>query len=215
MVPGDAIHGAWCNSRTYPTRCRYCGEDVFFFSCSCGSKVFFDSLGPPWPLHDCLERKRAEFGTENVERAMAIGMMLPGIKRTVRIEKTYSDKVTQSRPRQPQIMRMDAYANAGTQEQGVVREYKPEVDLFKKFSIEIGTIGAASLRSLGTGKFAQITIHTGGIAGEDNPSFTFFASHKILQRKSIVTGDLIQCNLRGVEVLGNGVIWVCDKIEML
>jgi len=36
---------------TWKTTCPDCKKAVFFFSCSCGSKIFFDSLGDPWPLH--------------------------------------------------------------------------------------------------------------------------------------------------------------------
>jgi hypothetical protein len=48
-------HGYWCNARTIPMTCRYCGEKVYFFSCDCGCKVFFDELGDPWPKHNCQE----------------------------------------------------------------------------------------------------------------------------------------------------------------
>lgn len=44
-------HQAGCQTVTWRTTCRDCGKPVFFFSCSCGSKIFFDSLGDPWPLH--------------------------------------------------------------------------------------------------------------------------------------------------------------------
>ena len=48
-------HGERCNAKTYPTRCKYCKKDVFYFSCDHGSKVFFDQLGDPWPVHSCPE----------------------------------------------------------------------------------------------------------------------------------------------------------------
>ena len=41
--------------KTYPTRCKYCQKRVFYFSCDHGSKVFFDKLGHPWPVHRCPE----------------------------------------------------------------------------------------------------------------------------------------------------------------
>ena len=44
-------HRAGCETRMWSTRCPSCQASVFFFSCSCGSRVFFDSPGPPWPLH--------------------------------------------------------------------------------------------------------------------------------------------------------------------
>lgn len=50
MIPN---HGIYCYTKTYPTNCPTCRQPVFFFSCSCGSKVFFDDLGSPWPIHYC------------------------------------------------------------------------------------------------------------------------------------------------------------------
>ena len=48
-----AIHGWWCNTKTYPTRCPTCNKPVFYFSCNCGCSVFFNKLGQPWPIHSC------------------------------------------------------------------------------------------------------------------------------------------------------------------
>ena len=42
-------------SFTHPTRCGICGRACFFYQNENGSKVFFDSLGPPWPKHSCYE----------------------------------------------------------------------------------------------------------------------------------------------------------------
>lgn len=49
----DATHSKRCNAKTVPMNCRYCGQEVFYFTCNCGSKVFFEELGDPWPIHDC------------------------------------------------------------------------------------------------------------------------------------------------------------------
>ena len=38
-------HGVDCRTRTFPTKCKDCGDEVFYFSCTCGSKVFFEELG--------------------------------------------------------------------------------------------------------------------------------------------------------------------------
>lgn len=55
-------HGRDCNTKTFRTTCKYCKQEVFFFSCTCGSRVFFDDLGDPWPFHRCEEYRRAQFG---------------------------------------------------------------------------------------------------------------------------------------------------------
>lgn len=48
-------HDITCNSRAFQTNCPSCSADVWFYSCSCGSKVFFDRLGHPWDIHECLQ----------------------------------------------------------------------------------------------------------------------------------------------------------------
>lgn len=43
------------SSSTQPNyQCKCCGSKVYFFQSSSGGKVLFDSLGQPWPKHDCL-----------------------------------------------------------------------------------------------------------------------------------------------------------------
>jgi hypothetical protein len=46
-------HGPSCRAWTFPTNCWHCGQAIFVFQCTCESAVLFDSLGWPWPKHDC------------------------------------------------------------------------------------------------------------------------------------------------------------------
>ena len=38
------IHGVHCNTKTFPLRCRDCGQELFLFSCDHESRVLFDHL---------------------------------------------------------------------------------------------------------------------------------------------------------------------------
>ena len=38
--------------------CPVCGAAVFYFESREGGRVFFDSLGPPWPKHPCTDTSR-------------------------------------------------------------------------------------------------------------------------------------------------------------
>lgn len=49
-------HSSFCISRAFTTFCPDCRDTVFFFSCNCGSKVYFNDLGEPWPIHRCRNR---------------------------------------------------------------------------------------------------------------------------------------------------------------
>jgi hypothetical protein len=47
-------HGYKCRRVCcYPTQCPSCDTNVFYYQCSCGSKVFFETLGD-WEVHECL-----------------------------------------------------------------------------------------------------------------------------------------------------------------
>lgn len=39
--------------------CPVCGDNVFFYQAPEGGRVFFDSLGPPWPKHPCTDNGRS------------------------------------------------------------------------------------------------------------------------------------------------------------
>ena len=39
--------------------CPICGARVFFHQAINGGRVYFDSLGPPWPKHPCMDRSLA------------------------------------------------------------------------------------------------------------------------------------------------------------
>ena len=51
------FHGPFCRTYVKPTMCDFCSESVWFFACNCGSKVFFEALGAPWPQHCCEARE--------------------------------------------------------------------------------------------------------------------------------------------------------------
>jgi hypothetical protein len=40
--------------------CPECGDSVFFYQNSSGSRVFFDALGWPWPKHPCTDTDKAK-----------------------------------------------------------------------------------------------------------------------------------------------------------
>lgn len=45
-------HHPGCSTTMWNTRCPDCRKPVYFFSCSCGSRLFFDVPGAPWTPHE-------------------------------------------------------------------------------------------------------------------------------------------------------------------
>lgn len=59
------------NAFTAPNAtCLSCGKDVFYYENSFGSRVLFDSLGPPWPIHPCY----ANHIEKKDNKPMALGL---------------------------------------------------------------------------------------------------------------------------------------------
>lgn len=55
--------GYWSqpNSHTIPNaNCPICGKSVFFYRSPDSGRVFFDSLGPPWPKHPCTDTSTSQ-----------------------------------------------------------------------------------------------------------------------------------------------------------
>ena len=61
-------------------KCKWCGEKVFYFQSTNGGKVLFDSLGKPWPIHDCLgikyERKKSKLKISPIEWLQLTNLMI-------------------------------------------------------------------------------------------------------------------------------------------
>ena len=47
-------HRSSCETLFFrPARCQDCSQIVYFWGCSCGSRVLFDATEKPWPKHRC------------------------------------------------------------------------------------------------------------------------------------------------------------------
>lgn len=219
MPYGEPSHGWWCNARTYRTHCKYCGDPVFFFTCDCGCKVFFDELGWPWPEHRCTQYLIEQYGREFVERAMSVQMMLPGRSAAEhRIASDYADVVHQRhetpRPPLPHIVRCDPFEGQKACDVGIVREIIPQTDVSKKMDIANDSVfGIQILGPLARDKFGQLTIHTGDLAHEDAKSYTCFVSQRFLRDSGIIRGDVVFFELRALSIPGRRVVWLCERLE--
>lgn len=51
-------HGPSCRTAfCYPSRCKDCWAEIFYWACTCGSTLLLDRLGDPWPVHKCAETR--------------------------------------------------------------------------------------------------------------------------------------------------------------
>ena len=239
-------HGYWCNARTFPTVCKYCGADVFFFSCDCGSKLFFELLGQPWPLHRCAEYELSKSGyrlgpdTIGIQPSHAssndmkkyppgkLGSVLSddGLRRIQEmldqsIDSEYVKAVQEAiavpklrRQKTAWIERQDPYHGCETRERGVVTELIHNANILKKAGVYDGSMGVSAFGKYARTPMTQLTIHTGALAQEedDNCSFTFFVQESVIHQQEVFRGCVIAVRLRGIAVLSQFPVWVCEHL---
>ena len=254
--------GRNCRTKTYPMKCQYCGQSVFFFSCTHGSKIFFDALGSPWPQHNCVEYLKQRYAYTRQDTAQWGDFLqqrtttpdhslveLDGVsgqdssnfgdrdrewdvKDIAYYMMAYKPQISddtarliaQSAPLNPsdpkknpsyEIISQPPYkGNQREKVDGIVRELLTEVNPAKKLKVDsAGMMGLALLGELAKGKFAQITLYSGGLEQNMQDSFTFFIAHAKLKKLNVIKGDYVDVELRSIQIPGRDAVWICDDIQ--
>ena len=234
------MHGYWCNTKTIPMNCKLCGEQVFFMLCNCGSRVFFDDLGPPWPGHACYNKKVIETGLgDRMERAdgrvswptlrdisfsiedpKTEGLM-PGMVRSTEISldreilRRAKELYKKPLPRQTVAIHPSERGNSRETVVGQVQNVS-KVDLTRRYKIDKGTIGETIIsQKFGSSSPLQITLRVDTRLEdlEDDESYTFLINPEILEK---VPGknSLILVVMESEVVRGTSV-WRAVSVELI
>jgi len=200
MLYHEPTHGWWCNARTYPTRCRHCGAKVFYFSCDCGSKVFFDSLGWPWPVHDCVNSI-----LQQVEISIAEEYARRVAERHERLRRGWKIPIRACHPQKCEKV----------ESIGVVREVLPILDIFKKFCLPSDSpISVKLLGELARDSWMQITIHVNDLGSDEFISYTLLIKTDCWETAKIRLGDLVRFVAIGQQIPGRQPFWLCRSIML-
>jgi hypothetical protein len=91
-VSSSNIARAIKDAETYPTKCWWCGDTVFYHTNGFGDSVLFDSLGFPWRVHSCWENywneerlKRTDKKSNTVENSQILRSYYLGEKQSRRL----------------------------------------------------------------------------------------------------------------------------------
>ena len=218
----SATHGWWCNSVTWPTRCPQCGGSVFFFQCDCESKVFFDELGPPWPIHDCDSSwARSRPRTRDSSGAIIVEIS-PGItvRRVPDNFSIASDTVSRARRRIQQrdpIVAINPNPDSGlVTVVGILREEKIEVNVVPSLSLPSNSsMVSAFLGPLAEGRWGKITIHRQSSNEDVIQSYTAWVPSEILADDRNARGITVMATLSAFSVPQVGIFWICEDYEVL
>ena len=230
-----AVHGPLiCGSRTFPTTCSRCRQAVFYFHCTHGSKVFFDELGHPWPVHNCgagttqlsptpprpsgrtawSTLEGVTFSVQSRDHGLLPGMTHASVDMPEAAIRRVRD--AGSRPRE--TMRIDPLGASKESLIGRVTDVH-RVDLLLRLGLDSGSIGAQMIANRFLGLEAvQITLLVDELDLDpdavDMFSYTLWVQSSSVA-DSVARNDLIEVGIEAVELLGEERRWVATSLEIL
>ena len=219
----SATHGSWCNAATWQTKCPSCKAPVFFFQCDCGSKVFFDELGDPWPQHDCeiswannLDRTVDSSGGITVTISEGITVRRPAA--TFSVDSSVVSKVMQNKKQlnQHPIVAMKPEDSSGETVVGILRYSQVEVDVVKSLNLPpTSSMSSAFLGPLAKGKWGKVTLHKPSPHKKVQYSYTFWVASKSVADSRNAEGITVMAKIVPRVIPDIGVIWHCEHYEVL
>jgi len=226
-----------CNSQAFPSSCKYCKASIYFFRCDHDSKVFFDDLGPPWPLHACYyggsgggttnggpqndgpSYWRAIPGVSIIRDGRRRTGLLPGLESGGEsMDPGFVRRAHDARNLNREIMRIEPLSSTTVDVVGVVQE-RAQPDLATRYKLQRESLGYSQLvKQIGQADPTQLTVYVDEFAIDpaaiDFLSYTFLCPEKPIG-KDFRKGAVIQVRLESVEVIGVGRFWKAIDLERL
>jgi hypothetical protein len=213
-------HGSWCNSKTIPMNCKYCGQKIYYFFCDCGCKVFFDELGGDWPIHDCIGYNKLNakkvITTELIKKDKKVSWTFVTADE---IDKKYKERIKENHKylydSKVPILYIESKNNKTVTVIGKITEIVNSVDIGKTFNIKNNnSIGANLLKEFQKGSYQQITIHTINLEERNKDSYTALILDCIMKAEKIMKGNNVIVKLIGKKILDINK-WYCSDIRKI
>ena len=168
--------------KCYPTRCRFCRNEVFYYENEEGSKVFFDDLGPPWPVHQCDEYLEANHR-----------------KRQNRISKAPGTKT------KPKI-KLPWFNNQKKSIRGSIRRIRLDDNALRKLQKDCDSHGIREVHKRINPPLARVSLLES--PNSSNERYIFYVNLFDLLDQSVEEGDIVAADLKSI----NRETWTCESL---
>ena len=208
-------HGSWCGSRTFQTNCPTCRAVVYYFSCDCGSRVFFDDLGGSWPRHDC-DTSWTNSLIRTIDSTGGITVRLSSNVTATRsadfpgIDEALAVRARAKRERPDPIIRIDPRMGSKKHVVGVLRELKRNVNPLEAFRLPDSLIAWQFLGVIGKQPVGKITVHMQSETSDQQESFTAWIPADWIEDQRIERGIAIFAELMGMRI-NRETAWFCCR----
>jgi hypothetical protein len=207
-------HTIACITKSFPTHCPECNADVWFFSCTCGSKVYFNELGYPWEQHQCrkyflqqelsLIKNAGRLSDEEVYRMISELEKKKGHTvddQTLEILESILGK------RRTPFTTFTIIADIASEFAGQVMEINNPVNIFKKLGYDASSVMSVKLLGkAGSIVWAVATIRTNPDKRNAAGEYEVFIPADYLRSKPLQKGQFV-AGLLDVLVHPKGKVW--------
>ena len=215
-------HSSSCLTRAFKTSCRYCDEKVYYFFCTCGTKLLFESLGPPWPIHYCLDEVEDiidvitdTYGT--VDQSALNRIRIISEERGFELSDETVDKLKSylTKNDKKQIRRIIQPSDQETLVIGIVMSIRHNINFFKRLNIENTPIGKQLLGQFGKESFAEITVRTSPNQENIIEEYIVFLPESIVTRIKLREKDSVvtKINSQMIALIEN--YWCVEFIDKI
>ena len=206
-----------CETRMWPTSCPDCADEVYFFSCSCGSKVFFDLPGPPWPYHAdrCIPYLIRYLTTDELIPAH---LLLERVRAYAREHDLTipSDILRQLQEyaggrRRPGVTRVPP-GDEDVWVDGEVVEINRNVNFFRRLNVPDTQMARAMLGELLRHAYCEVVVRERDVDSRQVFQYTFFARQQLVERAGLRVSANAFVVLNPRRLPNNQRVWIAAQI---
>jgi hypothetical protein len=215
-------HRPDCETHIWRTTCPDCKKSVYFFSCSCGSRVFFDRKGPPWPMHaeSCtiyqIRLMLQEGSTpDRIRRLLHTRVNETGIPLPVEGQEFLRQKEEEYRQSKPEIQ-VCLPADQPIEFTGRIQNINRQVNFFKRFDFQENLITRKLLGGLVKTPYAEATVREINAMGRSIlREATFFLTIESCDALRLRQNQIVTIRLCAQVIAGNDeeAIWLLEEIN--
>lgn len=209
-------HRADCQTMIWKTTCPDCKKQVWYFSCTCGSRVFFDNKGYPWPLH------QDSCPIYNIRLMIQDGIPVAQIRlllvsearaRVAQIPNDIRDYLDANDTSSKILVENKLPSEEPCQAVGIVREIN-KINFFKRFGLDPNPIIRKILGKLVTEPYTEIIIREKQVGNQRIvQQWSFVIPSREIEAYNLRVGMTIDASLGAQSILDEDAVWVAVSID--
>lgn len=203
-------------------KCQFCNEKVYFFSCTCGSKVFFDLPYYPWHPHERRCYRYLIWYLQEIENTpiLEIRSLIEryseetGIEVSRDVRDYLSHIERQQSSLKPRIINVEP-KNEELVILGLVVSVNLQVNFFKRLQLSDNPFGRALLGKLLSLSCVEVKIRQETKEANCFNDYSVFVPTRLYNEEPFRQNSRVFVVIKPYEIVGRGEIWLCSELRVV